>query len=113
MLEDKILQRQRKVLKNMGSLADSIEELACPKHPEGSFKKVGKLPFGSSLYICEECEGCKSQAYECENCGAVYGEYRTEWKSSCPGMAAHANTSGTERYYCIVCNTCLGYNSWS
>lgn len=120
LIETQIKERKRKIAKEKGQVVDSIDDLVCDKHPDASFKAVKTIPSSSgndfNIYWCEQCGkediSFKSKAYDCPNCGIVFGDYiRRPYCSSKESWESLAGREG-QHYHCRVCGIQLGENYW-
>ena len=86
------------------------EDLKCKKHPRSSFETIGTIKGSElerklSVYQCKRCNDGKSIfpktiAYDCPNCGIVYGD--------CGIEKSKTEKEEIDFLYCSVCDTKLG-----
>ncbi len=127
-VEEKIREQKKAEAKERGDIVNSIDELACERHPEskilesegiqGSFIKeqnTGKIR-KLNTYTCKTCDKefpiPEVKAYECPDCGIVTGEFATiEYSSPEESWTSLAGREG-EHYHCRICDIKIGHMYW-
>lgn len=93
------------IAKQEGEVVSSIDDLICPKHSPTSFIIIGEIPFSKEkfgkalkVYECASCkegnENPKTGAYDCPDCGVVYGNPK------------HHYTPGLNEFSIFWCSIC-------